>query len=338
MIGVDYFDPRILTGVINKRPRKHTLFTSMFTSRPPSNAELFEVHIVSKGVSMLPAITNHAPGTMRQSNPRSVEIIKAPRFRPKRGFKAADLLKQPAGVNPYNPLDDPLERAIAEDMDMHLEELDYTLEVMCAQATVSGFMDLYDMVDGQRVKTYTVNFKRPATHNVVLSGSKLWGSSGSDLLDQTEEWGSLIQDETNGLVPNELYLGKNAWAAFRKHADVKENLDNLRIEIGTLAPRVGAIKKGHWNGLDVYLVNGTYVDMDGTAKYFLDPDYALLMARGAETIIEYGRPVDLDCHGAVQVFSKLFKQDDPSGIFSLAESRPLPWIRQPGWVVLAKVL
>ncbi len=96
MPDIDYFDPRIITGVINKRPRKHTLFSGMFRRKPASESEVFELHITSKGISMLPAITNHAPGTMRQSNPRSVHIVKAPRFRPKRLFTAAQLLKQPA--------------------------------------------------------------------------------------------------------------------------------------------------------------------------------------------------------------------------------------------------
>ena len=66
MADLDYFDPRIVTGVINKRPRKHVLFTDMFHRQQPSAAEVFELHIVSKGISMLPAITNHSAGTMRQ--------------------------------------------------------------------------------------------------------------------------------------------------------------------------------------------------------------------------------------------------------------------------------
>ena len=118
MADLDYFDPRIVTGVINKRPRKHVLFTGMFYRQQPSAAEMFELHIVSKGITMLPAITNHSAGTMRQGTSREVVYLKAPRFRPKRGFRAADIFKQPAGANPYQPMEDPRERAIADDMDM----------------------------------------------------------------------------------------------------------------------------------------------------------------------------------------------------------------------------
>jgi hypothetical protein len=47
---------------------------------------------------------------------------------------AADRFKTPAGVSPYNPLDDAQARAIAEDMDLHREELDFAVEIMCQQA------------------------------------------------------------------------------------------------------------------------------------------------------------------------------------------------------------
>lgn len=338
MADLDYFDPRVVTGVINKRPRKHTLFTNMFTRKTPSSVEVFELHIVSRGISMLPAITNHAAGTMRQGTSREVVYLKAPRFRPKRGFSKPEVFKQPAGANPYSPMENPLERALAEDMDLHREEIDYTLEIMCAQAVVNGKLDLYDMIDGQKRKTYSVDFRRPPAHNVILSGGRLWNAATSDLLAVTDEWDTMIQEETN-IASSDLYLGSAAWAAFREHRDVKDKIDTTSgVNAGGLEFRVGRKFKGTWNGLGIWEVSGTYTDMDGTVKRFLEPEYAMLQAAGAQTDIEFGIPMDLDCQGPTEVFAKVFKQDDPSGIFSLCETRPLPWTRQPGWVVLAKVL
>lgn len=333
----DYFDPRILTGVIIKRPRKHTLFSNMFKRNKPSAGETFDLHVVSKGVSMLPAITNHSPGTMRRADSTAVYTVKAPRFRPKRLFKASDMLKQPAGSNPYDPLDNPLERAIVEDMDAHRTEIDYTLEVMCAQAVVDGKVDLYDMVDGKRVKTYTVDFKRPDEHKVLLSGTTLWTNANSDLSGQIDEWADKIMEETN-YSPTDLYLGTEAWNAFKEHKDVKEALDNRRIDVGQIEHRVGRQFKGYWGGLRIWVVAGIYVDMDGEYRRFIDPKYVLLQAADAEAEIEFGMPVDLECTHPVEVFAKFFKQDDPSGIFTLCETRPLPWVKQPGWTVLAKVI
>ncbi len=335
---MDYFDSRVLTGVINKRPLQSDIFTSFFAKQPPSAAENFELHVENNNVSMVPAITNHAPGSMRHGDELAAYIVKAPRFRLKRAFMAADKFKMPAGVNPYNPQANMLEIAIAQDMDKHRKDLDFALENMCAQAMVLGKVTLYNLVeDGNAKATFTVDFKRPASHNVVLSGSALWSASGSDLLGQVDSWNLLIQEQT-GVGATDLLLGKNAWAAFRLHHDVEDHLDNRGIDIGHLSPRVGSKYKGTWNGLNVWVVVGTYVDLDGTSKHYLDPNSALLVARNATSVIEYGLPVDNKCAGPTEIFTKIFEQEDPSGTFSIAESRPLPWPKQPGWVVLADVV
>ena len=73
-------------------------------------------------------------------------------------------------------------------------------------------------------------------------------------------------------------------------------------------------------------------------RYYLAPEYALLAASDAENVMEFGQPMDVDCSGPVEIFSKQFKQDDPSGIFTIAESRPLPGPRQPGATVLIKAV
>ena len=336
--NIDYFDPRLLTGVINKRPMKSDIFTNFFKKQAPSPVELFELHIKSRNISMVPAITNHAPGTMRHGDAVAAYAVKAPRFRPKRSFMAADKFKMPAGANPYNPQDNALERAIAEDMDLHREEIDFALEVMCCQAMVKGTITLFDVVDGSTpVPTFTVDYKRPSGHNIMLSGTAMWSDRDSDLQGQVDSWDLMIQEET-GYGSSDLLLGKNAWKAFRKHHDVEDDLDNRGIDIGHLAPKVGRKFKGTWNGLNVWVITGVYTDLDGVVKQYLDPDYALLVARDAASVIEFGLPVDNDCAGPTEIFAKAFKQEDPSGTFTVAESRPLPWPRQPGWVVLVKVV
>ncbi|MDR0477665.1 MAG: major capsid protein [Desulfobulbaceae bacterium] len=338
-MNIDYFDHRILTGVINKRkPLKSDVFTSFFRKRPPSAGELFELHVKSRNITMLPAITNTAPGTMRKSDIIEAGAVKAPRFRPKRAFSAADRFKMPAGVNPYSPLDDSMSRAIAEDMDLHREEIDFALEIMCQQAMVTGKITLYDMVEGAgAVPKFTVDYKRPLAHNIVLTGAAQWADSASDLLGHVDGWSLMLLEET-GFAATDLLLGKNAWKAFRHHHDVEKYMDNRDINVGSLLPHVAKKIKGAWNGLTIWTVAGAYTDLDGSTKQYLDPDCVLLVAADAESVIEFGLPVDNDCAGPVEIFSKGFKQEDPSGYFTIAESRPLAWTKQPGWTVYAKVV
>lgn len=50
MADIDYFDSRVLTGVINKRPVRHDIFGNMFRRQAPRATELFELHVYSRGV------------------------------------------------------------------------------------------------------------------------------------------------------------------------------------------------------------------------------------------------------------------------------------------------
>lgn len=61
-LDINYFDSRVLTGVINKRPVKYDIFGTMFRRQSPKATELFELYVVSCGVSMLPSITTTPQG------------------------------------------------------------------------------------------------------------------------------------------------------------------------------------------------------------------------------------------------------------------------------------
>lgn len=336
-MSLSYYTPRVLTGIINLRPVKHGLFTSFFTPKNPSAVDVFELQTSLRGASLMPSITNHAAGVMRKSDTLSVGWVKAPRFRPKRHFAAAELLKTQAGQSPYDLSVSPVEYAVAQDMDAHRDDIDFMLEVMCAQALVNGKIELYDVVEGTTVKTYTVDFNRPQHHTVTLTGDAAWTSAKADLIGTMDTYDLMIQEATSGYSATDLVLGKDAWTAFRKHPDVKDTLDNRNINIGTLAPTIGAKLKGEWNGLRIWTTSSTYQDVNGSQQYYLPPDSALLVAAEARSEIEYGRPVDIHCTGPCAIFAKQFTQEDPSGVFTIAESRPLPITRHCGCTVVIKV-
>ncbi len=220
MADLSFFTPRVLTGVINLRPVKHDLFTSFFHEVDPKPFETFELETSLRGASILPSITNFDAGTMRKGETLNVGYVKAPRFRPKRSFRAADLLVTQKGFTPYDPRINPVERAIADDMDAHRDDIDRMLEIMCAQAAVDGRIDLYDMIEGEAVQTYAVDFKRPKNHDIKLSGDAAWSNEKSDLVGSVEDYDLLIQEDTGGLSATDLILGKDAWTAFRRHPDV----------------------------------------------------------------------------------------------------------------------
>lgn len=165
---LDFFTPRTLTGVINLRPMKWDLFTNFFKAQDTKPVEVFMLETSLRGASILPSITNYDAGTMHKGETLQVGYVKAPRFRPKRAFRAADLLKTQKGFTPYDPRINPVERAIADDMDAHRDDIDRMLEIMCAQAAVDGKIELYDVIEGNVTKNYRWISGGPA---IMMSGS-----------------------------------------------------------------------------------------------------------------------------------------------------------------------
>lgn len=337
-----YFEPRAMTEVITRRKPLPAFFRDrFFRRRPPQNASVLEVHVVSRGRQLAPFVTEHEAGRIVGGRTKEAYTIKAPRLRPKRPFRAVDLLNDmAAGRSPYDEQTDPVELALVETMDDLRDDIELTVEWMCAQAVTGGKVLVVDNIEGVQMPVFTVDYQMPAAHRVLLDGADLWSAAGSKLRSGVEGWANLIQEET-GLAPDTLALGKNAWDAFFGHADVKDSLDTRNVNGGTITLNANSMFKGVWNGLEVFVYSATCPDHTGEVKHLLDPDCALLgcsVNTPADTRIEYGRPVDLACKGPAQVFAKAWEQDDPSGLFVLAESRPLPWPRQPGAFVHAKVL
>lgn len=335
---LDYFDSRVLTGVINRRPPLYSLISQMFfTPRPASHTDKFELALTFRGNDLLPLVREEEPGRVVSSGSAEVVMVKAPRIRVKTPFSANDLLKNPPGYNPYEIVADPVEQRIVEDLDELRRGVDRTTEWMAAQIATKGKLTVSDTVGGKTVPIYTLDNRMPDEHRPTLTGADKWSAAQSSIVKNLEEWALLIQ-EACGTSPTELILGKNVWEAFFNHKDVKNALDVRRIDLGELSPRVQSFYKGTFNGLRVWVYVGNVTGYNGQVEYLLDPDSVLLGARDAGQVIEYGRPLDLKCEAPARFFVKTYDEEDPSGKWLLVESRPLPWARQPGAFVCAKVL
>lgn len=327
------FDSVFLTSAIVRRPAQWHLFGSFFAPQSPVNTDVFELHDMMKGQSAIPTVSPYGAGVLRQPDAWTKSVVKAPRFRTKRTFTAAKVLTdQQFGRNPYDVGGDALAAAVSMDLDDHRHDHDYMIEIMCAQATVTGKMTLYNVDEsGTLTGTYTVDFGRPASHDIAVSDK--WTADSTDLFGSMDAASMLIQDDADGRGGTDLIMGAKAWAAFHKHPDVVDVLDNRRIDVGALNPKIATLYNGDWYGLRIWVAQGSYVDVDGTKKPYIASEDAVLVDNSAESVIEYGRPLDFDCAGPTQYFVKQFKQDDPSGLFTVAESRPLPVTRHAGWAV-----
>lgn len=331
------FTPRVLTGIVNIRPVNRRLFTSFFTDNAPSPADTFELETSLQGQTMLPALSYNDAGTMRNGEIRTLSAVTAPIFKPKRMLSAADKFKRAKGFTPYDTSYDPVERAIAEDLDALIYDIEYMKEIMCANALVNGKIPLFNTVDGKVKEVGTIDFLRPQSHAVTLSGEACWDNAASDLIEQSEQYSSLIMDATGGFGATDVIMGTTAFQLFRKHIDVKDMLDNRNIDAGMLNMDISSLYRGVWNGLRIWTINASYMDLQNERQPFIPSDTALFVARGAKLEIDYGLPSDLECTGPAKIFAKQYKENDPSAYFVMLESRPLPQVKHAGATVLVKV-
>lgn len=336
---LDYFDSRVLTGVITKRPPKPGLITQpFFKSRQPSATDKFELHVETVQRRIVPLVSNVEGASIVQGRSAEVLLAKAPRIRLKRPFAAEEILRNTVGMTPYDSSVNPVEAAIAKQMQDFRDDIEYTIEFMCAQLATQGKLSMRDHVEGKVRTIYELDLDRSAAHKLDLSAAATkWNGNSGAIRKNTQAWSLQIAAAT-GQGATDMILGTNVVDVFLDHKDVKDKLDNRGISIGNLTLSAQSLYLGRWNGLDVWTYPYSMTDRVGDTWSLVAPDHVLMGTRDAGQDIEWGIPLDRKCAGPAQFFAKTYEEEDPSQTWALVESRPMPWTKNPDAFVYAKVI
>lgn len=338
-MSLDYFDSRVLTGVLAKRPPKPGLITSLFfKSQPPSATDNFELHVETIQRRIVPFVSNVEGASIVQGRSAGVLLAKAPRIRLKRPFAAEEVLRNTVGMTPYDAGANPVEASIAKQMQDFRDDIEYTIEFMCAQLATQGKLAVKDHVEGKVKTIYELDLDRNAAHTVDISAAATkWNGASGRIRKNVQAWSLLIAAAT-GQGATDLILGTDVVDPFIDHKDVADKLDNRNITIGQLTLSVQSLYLGRWNGLDVWTYPYSMTDRVGDTKPLVAADSILLGTRGAGQDIEWGLPLDRKCSGPTPYFAKTYDEEDPSQTWALVESRPMPWTKNPDAFVSAKVI
>lgn len=324
--------------IIDRKPLPGLFKELFFNNRNTLPTKFAELEVLVRGRTLVPFVTDYEGGTLVEKSRRELRTVKTPRMNPIERFSAPELVdatRPGAGIYRNTPDDvqAAIEEAIVRDLDAMKDDIELTIEYMCGQA-VTGSLVVYR--EGQ--KMVNIDFLMPAEHKIVLGAGSLWSEEGGDPGANLEDWAALILDAT-GIGADHCVMGTNAYRAFSRNKKILDEFDRRRIEIGTLSPDVNKLRKGEYNGLDIWAYGGKYEDLDGVVHNMLDPDYIVLGASGSKTSIEFGVPEDLKNQGQPnEYFAKAWEMENPSAYWMGVESRPLPFPKQPGAFVYAKVL
>ncbi len=280
--------------------------------------------------------------------------VSAPNIRIKRHLEAAELLftRRVGHVIHADGADvmDAASEHVARSSLRLVQVVDEAEEYLAAQA-IRGAISY--SVDGEEI--FSITFPRSASHNITLT--TFWDQVGSDVEADNRQAMQLIADDV-GLSCTDVVLGAEATNAFLKNAQVSGDggyLDNRRIDAGSLnltqqVQESGAIFLGTFRGLRYWsYTRSTQVPSAAgmktlTAFPLVRSKYAefLTISPAAENVMYYGAIPDLKAlQGRLfqgRRFSKSWEQEDPSVMWQLLHSRPLPVTRRPDSMVSMKVV
>jgi len=215
-------------------------------------------------------------------------------------------------------------------------------EWMAAQALLNG---KWEITLPQNGKKYKIDFLRPETHNVILSGDALWSATTTaDPLKVIDTKSTLIVQGA-GVQPTHVIMNKatkNALLACTKFIEALNKLNVNRGLLDTTAADLqnGARKFAEVDGYQFYEYDATYEDYSGANQLYIPDGDVILAAKHAGNVRHYGPVEDFDAMPDVRrvEFSKNWTEKMPSKWNLSYESHPLLAMHRPQASVRLKVL
>lgn len=317
---------KMLLEKVFKRVRKHS-------------TNNIDVDIIIGNKKMVPFVSPVEAGVVVTKLGRKTSSVIAPRLRPKITLNPADFNERAAGSSVYVS---EVERDKYKKEKIALEQLNMKhqcfrrIHWMCAQALTGK------IVVNQDNLAFEVDFLLPETHKPVLvsseaAGYNKWDGKDADILKNIRDWKRLGAQKGHNLR-----LGistPSATDAMLKNDDVRKLLDLRNANIGQIVLD-GMDYIGRIDGVDIFEFSEEYVDDSGTSHPMLPDKTFTLLDPDARFDMNYGAIQDLDAGGNVvtDFFSKSWTQKDPSALWLLVETDPLPTVNEPGALVHATVL
>lgn len=342
-MAVDLFElRRLLRHTEQLKSANNFLRDMFFTETDRSVTRHVDVDIVKGKRRVAPYVSPLLPGKVVDMLPIETKKITPPYVKPKGVVDAKKLFVRQAGQSLYvegglTPMEQAAEYVGKMMMDYN-EMIDRREEEQAAQALTTGVV----VATGEGIDI-TVDYQMDASHKVVLSGSNLWTDAASKPLQDLRNWSRQVL-KASGFRPNVLILGEDVVDTFIEHADVKDQLNTRRIDLGEINPELlpdNARYIGRINeiGLDIYAYDEWYINDAGTEVAMIPANKIIMGSTSARCIRHYGVIEDVEYGDfAVSRFPKSWVKKDPSARFFMMQSAPLMNLHQVDAFLNAQVL
>lgn len=325
---MDIYSTASLNRLVQSLKRPQTaLLSAFFPSVETSDTEQIFFDVENKKRRIAPFVSPLREGRLVEDEGYVTKSFTPAYIKDKRVHDPNKALKRAAGETiggsqtPLNRHQANLARSSADQLDMLMRRK----EVMASEVLRTGKVT----ISGDGYPTVVVDFGRNAAHTVALTTTARWGESGVKPLENVEDWGLTIL-QNSGAIVRDVVMDTKAWRLFRADTTVEKYLDTRPLSAAEAGVRfaqfaaLGLSYKGQIGEYRFWVYSDWYVDDSGTEQPIL-PDYTVLMVSPDLDGVQHQGAIRDEAAGIqpLEFFSKSWTVEDPSSRILLMQSAPL---------------
>lgn len=310
-------------------------FPQRFTS---TAQEIFFDQLPARDRRLAPFVAPNVQGRVMKSRGRKMASFKPAYVKPKHVVDPSKAIAKRkgeplGGLNAGDlSLDQRYDAAVADNLRDEREMIERRWDWMQAQAVIYGYID----VEGEDYPKVRVDFQRDASLTVVIGAGMTWDDPDSLPLKDIGAVRTIAFQKGRAPVKH-LIFGTDAWNAFAAHATVKVLLDNQKrgsesnynatgLTDGSPYEYMGQISGPDGAGrIDLWTYANEYEDDDGNLHPYLDPRDVIGVGGNLGGVMAFGAIMDKKAGlAALELFPKMWDNDDPSVTYTMTQSAPLP--------------
>jgi hypothetical protein len=339
----DMFSTNVLMGVVQnlKTPAPYFL-NRYFTTQFEDPSEEIHFDVIPGKRRVAPFVSPFVEGRVVDSLGAIAKTFKPAYIKDKRVFQPGRFLKRAVGETIGGSLspEQRMQLHLATELQDQVDMINRRLEVMASEALRLGTVT----VVGESYPSVTVNFGRTAGNTIAdRAGATLWSAGTGVPLDNLQDWGTTGL-QNSGAFPIDVYLGVDAWKAFRTHASVKDRLLGVKNTDAALNLGAIAVEGGQYMGtidnFNIHVYGGWYVDpATGTETAIFPAKGCLMTSTMVEGVRAFGAIQDEKAGlQAVPYFPKSWTTEDPAVRYLMTQSAPLVVPTRPDATVYCNVV
>lgn len=346
-ITVNPFGYQTLTESVNQMQPVPSFVRNLLFKRVETHAtKTVLVDIIVGGQKISPFVKRGNPAKVVGNLGVKASQVEPPMIRLKKFLTPTDLFyTRGAGAPIFVPGsvagNDPIQQARIQKIAMEQKDLrdigERTIEYLCCKGLGGSYSVAQD--DG----TWAIDFSMPGANTPTLTSTDKWDApTTAKPLKNMRAW-KTVASKASGKVPTVAIMNSTTFELWLATAEVLAALDKLNINLGSIQTEqsvieAGAEYKGQIDGLKYYVYDGVYTDSNGAQQLLIPNNKVALVSPNADHRLQFSCFDDLEAGTVVgQYFSKDWVEKDPSGLWLLVETHPLPSFLEPAANIYATV-